>query len=289
MTDVPEARQQAILRKAAAGCRSPKCFARICPVRLRLLWTRDRLFQVFDADVFELAPHGGTGVELESEDAVELLALGVFVGAIENEAIVHEMLDVVAFGTDDDVVEFIDGEEFGEFFGGDDGALNFLFAFRVPENFLSGEAHATTFATFFVDESGHVGQLVGVADFVLVATDNPFVTGFGGDVFGAVLNAGVVLTGNAEGKAEFKVFGVAVLPDEKGVSVGTFLLGSFATNDSVNHRPESGIARPTGKVFAVENDLHVIGLGGSFFSCERRNGEGESGQCQECFFEVHMW
>ena len=247
-----------------------------------------RLLQVFDADVFELAPHGGTGVELEGEDAVELLALRVFVGAIEDEAIVHEMLDVVAFGTDDDVVEFIDGEEFGEFFGGDDGALNCLFAFRVPENFLSGKAHASTFATFFVNESSNVGHLVGVADFVLVAADNPFVTGFGGDVFGAVLNAGVVLTGNAEGKAEFEVFGVAVLPDKKGVSVGTFFLGGFATDDPVDNGPESGIAIPTSQVFAVENDLHVIGLGGSFFSCERRNGEGESGQCQECFFEVHM-
>ena len=228
-------------------------------------------------------------MELESENAVELLALGVFVGAIEDEAIVHEMLDVVALGTDDDVVEFVDGEEFGEFFGGDDVALDFLFAFRVPENFLSGEAHATTFAAFFVDESGHVGQFVGVADFVLVAADNPFVTGFGGDVPGAILNAGVILTGNAEGKAKFKVFGIAVLPDEKGVSVGTFFLGSFATDNSVNHGPEFGIARPTGQVFAIENDLHIIGLGGSFFSCERRNGEGESGQCQECFFEVHRW
>ena len=200
---------------------------------------RRSLLQLLDANVFEFTPHGSTGVELEGENAVELLALRVFVSAIEDKAIVHEMLDVVAFGTDDDVVKFVDCEELGEFFGGDDGALDFLFAFSVPEDLLTGKAHTSTFATLFVNESGNIGHLVGVADFVLITTNNPFVTGFGGDVFGAVLDAGIVHTGNAEREAKLEVLGVAILPDEEGVAVGTFFFGGFSTNDTIYHRPKS--------------------------------------------------
>lgn len=224
------------------------------------------LLQLLDTDVFEFAPHRGTGVKLEGEDAVEFLPLGMFVGAIEDEAIVHEMLDMVAFGTDDDVVEFVDSEELGEFLSRDDGALDFLFAFRVPENLLTGEAHTSTFATFFVNETSNVGQLIGVTDFVLIATDNPFVPSFGGDVLGSVLDTRIVHVGNAKREAKLEVLGVAILPDEKGVTVCTFFLGGLSADNTVLDRPESRVTGPTCEVLAIEDDLHVIGFSRCLFS-----------------------
>ena len=60
------------------------------------------------------APHGCAGVELEGDDAFGFRPLGVVVGAVEDEAAVHVVLEVRALGDDDDVVPVVDLEELGE-------------------------------------------------------------------------------------------------------------------------------------------------------------------------------
>ena len=82
---------------------------------------------------------------------------------------------------------------------------HFLLAVLTPDGLLANEAHATSLAALFIDEAGDAGELVGVANLVLVAADDPVVADFLGDVLGAVLDARVVLRGDAEGDAEFEI------------------------------------------------------------------------------------
>ena len=111
----------------------------------------------------------------------------------------------------------------------------------------------TSSKSFTIDEARDVGEFRLVSDFVLVSPDNPFVAYLViSDVLRSVLNARVVGCVATKGKSQFKIFRRTVLPEDERVPVGFILSGSFASNRAVFHRPEFGIAIPTGQVFPVK-------------------------------------
>jgi hypothetical protein len=71
------------------------------------------------------------------------------------------------------VVPVVKLEEFLLALRVDERADNLLLAVLSPNRLLADEAHAAALAAFFVDESGDARQHGLVADFVLVAANDP--------------------------------------------------------------------------------------------------------------------
>ena len=100
--------------------------------------------------------------------------LGVIL-EVEDQAVVHVVLDVGALGDDHHVVELVELEELlpaglVDQLGGD------LFPLGSPDGLFAhqaGSSSSTGQATFVVDESRDAGQLDFIADLVLVAPDDP--------------------------------------------------------------------------------------------------------------------
>ena len=146
------------------------------------------------------------------------------------------MLNVVPLGDDHHVVPVIQFEQFLEA-GAIDKRLSHFLAILAPSCFLTYQASSATSAsgaTFVVDESRDTGQYVLVANFMLVAADDPLVTHLGiRDVLGTVLDARVVGGVAAEGKPQFEILGAAFFLDDKGVSLSGILGRGFTSDSAV--------------------------------------------------------
>src|SRR5262249_29521996 len=131
-----------------------------------------------------------------------------------------------------------------------------------------------------VDEAGrHVIK----ADLGLVALGDPLVLdALAGDVFGAVLDAGVVagLVAAAEGETKLEVSDGAAGPEEERVALRGILQRGCASEVAVPDGPEARVAIPAGEGFAVKERDHAGRLRrrglrlARLAGVERRHGEG---------------
>ena len=125
-------------------------------------------------------------MQLEGEDAVQQ-CLGMPIGEVQDELVIHVVPDVVALGDDDDIVPVIELEEFLEAFGIDQLLGDLLLAILSADSFFThhaGSAAPPGGAALVIDKTGHARQLVLVANLMLVALHAPLIRSLtGGEVF----------------------------------------------------------------------------------------------------------
>ena len=168
---------------------------------------------MLDTDVFEFHPHWLACMKLQGQLAIEQGLFGSGVGKVQNQSTVHEVLNVVAFGDDDDVVPIIEFEQLGPFLRGHE-VVRYLFAIFVPYRLFAGETNASAFAAFIVNEASDVRHFGFISYLMLIATNDPWISRIAlGDVLGTILDSGIVGRVAAKRYAQFKIFGSSILPD----------------------------------------------------------------------------
>ena len=95
-----------------------------------------------DADIFELHPHRFASVQLESQDPVQQRFF-VAILKVQDESVVHVVLDVVPLGDDDHVIPVIQLEQFLEASCVDEG-FSYFFAIFAPGCFFTDQTGTAT-------------------------------------------------------------------------------------------------------------------------------------------------
>ena len=68
---------------------------------------------MLDPYVFELHPHWLSGMKLQGQFSIQQCSLRSRVGEVQNKAPVHEVLNMISFGDDDNVIPIIEFEQLG--------------------------------------------------------------------------------------------------------------------------------------------------------------------------------
>ena len=127
--------------KDSAGRTGPTC-------RSQRQSARSTALVLLQTNVFELGPHRFSGVQLQSQNAFFQRQVRIVVGEVEDQAAVHVVLHVVAFGDDDDFVPFIDIEQLFVLVGGNQCFVDDFLFFRFPAGFFADQADTAAPATF---------------------------------------------------------------------------------------------------------------------------------------------
>jgi len=235
------------------------------------------LFERLQPNVLVLGPHRFASMKLQGEHAFEQsFVFGI--GEFENQTIVEVVLNTTPLANDGHVIPIVQVKQLFELFGGDQRFEYFLLSVLL-NGLFADHANPPAIQTFAVDETADIRKADLVADFMLVSTDDPVIaSGFAGNVFGTVLDAGVVGGVAAERQTQFEILGRSVLPDQERITLGRVLGGRLAVNDTIADRPETRITVPSFQILAVEQRLESsLGFGGGRRRrFGRRVGESES-------------
>ena len=138
-----------------------------------------------------LRPHRLATVKLQGEDAFAEGEVGMVVGEVEDQSPVHVVSNVIPFCHDHYIVPVVETEEFLESSGVNQFGTEEALPVFLPGGSLADEADASPLALLVVNESGHAGEIVLVANLVLIALDDPIVARLF-EMLGSVLNTGIV-------------------------------------------------------------------------------------------------
>ncbi len=219
-------------------------------------------------------------MDLERDDA-RFRSFSAVIHDVGSTTAIDEMLNMIAIRDDQVVVPLfimnigLQGSAIGE------SAQDLDLGSIVLVHDMGAEAAfgENTPPSFLIENSA-VG-LAGLEISLITADDKLFDI----DEGGTVLDPRIPVE-NAVAESQFKVVDHAVGPDEEGVVFERIFGGGISGEVAILDLPMVGQARPTGEIFAVEENLSTdvgtgLGAGGEFTTSDRHRGETSRGGDEE--------
>ena len=197
-------------------------------------------------------------MQLHRENAFSQRDFVVVVREVQDQRVVEVVLDVIAIRDDHNIIPIVELEELLEPRLIDQARLDeLLLTVRLPGSLFTDQTDATALTALVVNETTDVWQLVLIAEFVLIAANDPLIVDLAvSDVLRAILNSGVVGRVATKRQPQLEILQRAVLPNEEGVPLGRILGSRLAMNHSVLNAPQSRITVPGSEILAVKQSLH---------------------------------